>query len=217
MPYFTVGLDLGQAKDYSALCVVEHVLLLPPGSGSGGYVPAGHPELDRTEHHFRVRYLHRWELGTPYPAVVAEAARIMSGSILGPSAQLMYDSTGVGRAVGDLLHQEWRGNPEWLRMPWPVDFTPATKAAMSSAVLLALQSGRLHVAAALPLAPVLESELARFRQRIRSNGATAIEVDRGDGHGDLATALLVALRHGDWLPGYVQAAVYDGDHRMTVQ
>ncbi len=51
-PRYTVGLDLGQAKDYTALCVLER-----------------HGEAEQAV--FHARHLERFPLGTSYPAIVA--------------------------------------------------------------------------------------------------------------------------------------------------
>lgn len=64
LPWYFVGLDLGQSRDYSALAVVERAEIF-------------RDEMDwvtyerRRGRRFRVRYLQRVRLGTPYPDVVA--------------------------------------------------------------------------------------------------------------------------------------------------
>ena len=83
-PAYAVGLDLGQAQDYSALAVVEH---------------AGRSR-DRP---LLVRHLHRWPLGTAYPAIVADVAATLAAPPLPAGAVLAIDRTGVGRAVFDLF------------------------------------------------------------------------------------------------------------------
>ena len=60
MPDYYVGLDLGQAQDYTALSVVERSEKFPVGS-----LPD--PSVTPREAHYAVRHLRRWPLGTPYP------------------------------------------------------------------------------------------------------------------------------------------------------
>src|SRR5262245_56438607 len=90
-----VGLDLGQSRDYSALCVVER-RRQPPGFPSGDGAPEYH-----------VRHLQRWRLQTPYPRIVDDVVRLMASPALGPPgmARLVVDATGVGPPVVDLLLQ----------------------------------------------------------------------------------------------------------------
>ena len=49
---------------------------------------------------YRVGYLERLPLGTPYPGIVAHVARLL-GRL--PGAELVIDLTGVGRPVFDMF------------------------------------------------------------------------------------------------------------------
>ena len=188
MPSFTVGLDLGQANDFSALAVVEHVWRYAPNSTNGVRI-----------REFQVQALRRWELGTPYPKIVQDVAEGMVSGPLSAYGVLLFDATGVGRAIGDLFNEQWRAGRMGAYPPVPVTFDQQSKADMVSNVLVAAQRGRLHIANRLPLASVLEEELTRFRQKIRATGSTSIEYGGGtEGHGDLATALFLALKFGDY-------------------
>lgn len=188
MASFTVGLDLGQANDFSALAVVEHVWRYAPNSTDGVRI-----------RHFEVVALRRWDLGTPYPRIVQDVAEGMVSGRLGGQSVLLFDATGVGRAIGDLFNEQWRAGRMGAYPPIAVTFTQESKADMVSTVLVAAQRGRLHIANRLPLASVLEEELTRFRQKIRASGSTSIDYGGGtEGHGDLATALFLALKWGDY-------------------
>jgi hypothetical protein len=93
--YF-VGLDLGQAQDYTALAVIE------AADTKGEWDPVNlyfgrHREL-------RLRHLERMPLGRPYPEMVARTGQVMrSGALISASRWLAVDATGVGRPVVDLL------------------------------------------------------------------------------------------------------------------
>ncbi len=188
MPAFTVGLDLGQANDFSALAVVEHVWRYAPNSTDGARI-----------REFQVLALRRWDLGTPYPRIVQDVAEGMTSGPLSAQGVLLFDATGVGRAIGDLFAEQWRAGRMGAYQPVPVTFDQQSKSDMVSNVLVAAQRGRLHIANRLPLASVLEEELTRFRQKIRASGSTSIDIARGTkGHGDLATALFLAMKFGDY-------------------
>ncbi|MDP2990144.1 MAG: hypothetical protein Q8O57_06215 [Kiritimatiellota bacterium] len=80
MGKFYVGLDLGQAQDFTAMAIAEQ-------SEVGGKT------------HYAVRHLERFKLGTLYPAIVARVAELMKHR----DWELIVDQTGVGRAVFDML------------------------------------------------------------------------------------------------------------------
>jgi hypothetical protein len=83
---YCVGLDLGQAQDFSALCVVERTA---PAGGAG-------------EAHYAVRHLHRWPLGTLYAAIAADVAALVRRPPLS-RPWLAIDKTGVGTAALELF------------------------------------------------------------------------------------------------------------------
>lgn len=196
MSVYTIGLDLGQSQDFSALAVVEHVWSLPPGvSVETRFLSDIHHQ-----HEFHVRALKRWPLGTSYVAVTEDVCQIMLAPDLRGCASLLYDATGVGRAVGDLMEEKFRENR--LYSPQPVTITAPIKENLVSTILVALQRGRLKMATGIPLGEQLMDEMQLFQQKIRQSGATSYEFNRkGEGHGDLASALMVALRWGEWIPG----------------
>src|SRR5687768_15312856 len=99
---FCVGLDLGQAADYTALAILEHGKREDP-AGEG-------------ERFLHLRHLERYQLHTPYPEIADKVATIMQDPRLSPNEydpsrgrhfrpppSLVVDNTGVGRAVTDLL------------------------------------------------------------------------------------------------------------------
>jgi hypothetical protein len=89
--YF-VGLDLGQATDYTALAVLEKTEAL---------VTQQPRTVVRT---YAVRHLERLPLGTAYPAVVARTVALVAQPPLA-GCTLGVDMTGVGRPVVDMLRQ----------------------------------------------------------------------------------------------------------------
>jgi hypothetical protein len=89
--YFT-GLGQGQARDYTAVAVLERTTLPDPKRDG------------RTLHHYAVRHLERLPLGTPYPEVGTHLVRLFAGPPLAGTI-LAVDFTGVGRPVLDLLRR----------------------------------------------------------------------------------------------------------------
>jgi hypothetical protein len=77
-PVFYIGVDLGQARDPTAIAIVR---------------------LDGAD--YQVGHLERLPLGTPYPAVIGNVRRLIDR--LPGKACLVIDATGVGRPVADLF------------------------------------------------------------------------------------------------------------------
>lgn len=110
-----LGLDLGQASDYSALCVVEEPIYVPPQGGwisAADILPEWHDQYAALGYKWLqqapgkpplwLRTLYRYPLRTPYPDVVADVIRRL-GPRRRSDAVLVVDGTGVGAAVCDLF------------------------------------------------------------------------------------------------------------------
>lgn len=109
-----LGLDLGQASDYSALAVIEEPIwsTLDAAWVSSATLPRDVVESgiwERWQQHapgkspLWLRTLLRYPLQTPYPAVVADVIRRLGGGARRDDAVLIIDGTGVGAAVVDMF------------------------------------------------------------------------------------------------------------------
>lgn len=179
MADYTVGLDLGQVADYSALVIAERLDLAPE-------TPDG-----RLGERRDVIHSQRWALGTSYPSIVADVCALMSEPSL-EDASLMVDATGVGRGVMDLFNDATRDG-RMAGWAYPVSITATLKKDMVSKVQALLQSGRLLIAEAMPLADQLERELVGFRAKNSSAGKVTYEAVTAGVHDDLVTALCLAI------------------------
>ena len=197
MSDLTVGLDLGQVADYSALVVTERLDLAPE-------TPPG-----RIGERRDVIHAQRWALGTSYPALVADVCALMAEPQLA-DASLTVDATGVGRGVMDLFNDATRdgGLPSWA---YPITITAPLKRDMVSRVQALLQSGRLLIAKGLPLGEQLERELVGFRAKNSTAGHTTYEAVTSAVHDDLVTALCLAV----WNPGRSMNRRYIGRDGRT--
>lgn len=203
MACFTVGLDLGSAADYSALVVTERVYVLPKLISLNQWhrQPAVYQSHLVEEKH--VRHLQRWELGTPYPSIVADVAAFMRAPLMRRHGLLYVDGTGVGRAVMDMFADAHAQEPMGPYPPIGITVTGGRdangwnipKQDLMAAIQAPLQMGRLKVAQGLALGDVLEKELTNFRMKITASGRESFDYQRsaGDGHGDLVSALALAL------------------------
>jgi hypothetical protein len=183
-----VGLDLGQMQDPTAVAVLERKAR-----------PPAPPVLN-------IQFLKRWELGTPYPQIIADVAALLNrtehknasarplrGSALG------LDATGVGRAIVDLFKA--------ARPPcrlYPVTITAGNAATADSGewhipkkdlvavVNAALQTKRLLWDPRLPYDAVLTKELRDFQTRITPAGNEQFGAWREGQHDDLLLAVAIA-------------------------
>ena len=89
-----VGVDIGQKRDPSAICVAE----TDERTASG-----------RTEYHYLVRHLDRLPLATPFPDVARRVGQVVAGveQRTGRRPHRLYvDATGLGAPIVDLLREQ---------------------------------------------------------------------------------------------------------------
>lgn len=181
--YF-IGLDLGQAADFSALAILEK---------------QGHEQTAV----FHCRHLQRWPLRTSYPSIVADTARIVSSNELKDARKpvLAIDATGVGAPVVDLFKKERMSaqlEPVQITggdsVTREFGLTRVPKRDLVSAAQVALQTGRLKIAAELPEAATLTRELENFQVKINLETAhDSYGAWREGTHDDLVLAVALAL------------------------
>ncbi len=186
-PSYVVGLDLGQAQDFTALAIVEIKW------------PDFH-NATRNEPVVAVRHLERFPLGTSYTYVCQRISGMLTQTPL-EDAPVIMDRTGVGRPVFDMLVQ----GPLADRVH-PVTITAGEKGKRDGEggslvpkkeLILALQrslaGGRLLVAPGLTEAETLLQELMDFQVRITSAGNETFRARRQATHDDLVIAVGLAI------------------------
>lgn len=187
MNSFLMGLDLGQAQDYTALAIAEQ----QPGE-----------DYTATYH---VRHLQRFKLGTPYPDIVAAVAALLASPQLeGQNVSLVVDATGVGAPVIDLLDRA-----DLPVTPIAVSITGGDtvsqdgrnyrvpKRDLVSVCKVLLQTERLQFAE-LPDTPTLVNELLSFQVKIDPKTAhDSYAVWREGVHDDLVLAVALAVWYGE--------------------
>lgn len=206
---YVVGLDIGQARDHTAVCVIEQRIATEVETVPGSRNPF-HPEIflpdrqrEKATVHGHIVFLARFILGTPYPDVVEDIVHLLEqlpplwGETDPPA--LWVDATGVGRGLLDMFAD--RGvKPRGATLTGGHDVTinslrdvriPKTR--LISGVQLALQTGRLKVAAGIPALPQFISEMEGFTAKISSTGAVATEAFSQGVHDDLVIAAALGL------------------------
>jgi hypothetical protein len=217
---YSVGIDYGQASDPTAVAVLERVVIPPqtaavPPGGDGGLVEG--------EEAFDLIYLKRPPLGTSYDRIAERIVdlvlRLEPKGAFGEHGQLVLstDSTGVGRAVTDILRKEFATRK--LRegyMP-RVDFRPCTITGSNTSpqppsfrgdyykipkrdlvfpLVAAMQRGQVRLAKDLEAADKEQflHELLHYRRKVNiSTGNEAYESWRERDHDDELFATALAL------------------------
>jgi len=182
---YLVGLDLGQAADYSALSVLEQ-------HGSG------------RDASFLCRHLQRWPLRTPYTQIVSDTAALVNCQELqGGSARtvLAVDVNGPGQPVIDLLKAQQlsaRLEPVFShggdKVTSDNGVTRVPKRELVSTTQIALQEGQLKIAPQLAEAPQLVRELQNYQVEISAETAhDSYGAWRTGTHDDLLFAVMLPL------------------------
>jgi hypothetical protein len=190
--HFSVGLDLGQSSDYSALAILEDI-----------------SEPTNSKHKtLHLRSLERFQL--PYPEVVRRVKARMEHPLLKERAALAVDGTGVGRGVVDMMREEGEeGKPRLFALNqnfYPVlitggdrshydkGFWRVPKRDLVFGAPVALEQGRLKFAKGLPELPTLVEELRNFRLKIDPRTAhDSYSHWRENQHDDLVLAVALAV------------------------
>jgi Terminase RNaseH-like domain len=179
MSDYTIGVDLGQSFDPTAIAVVRK---LRPRVGDPIY---------------QVGHLERLPLQTPYPGVVSHVGRMLAR--LPEGTELVLDYTGVGRPVYDLFIAKGMS-------PYGVSITcgnavtkdkmhySVPKLTLISTVQALLHDGRLKIQKDLPDVQVLVAELQDFQAQVTDSGYWRFGARAGK-HDDLVLALAIALWH----------------------
>lgn len=166
---YYVGVDLGQASDYTAVCVGERV--------------EGDP------YELRVRHLERFR-HVLYPDVVDRVEELVNTPPLAGDSFLLVDKTGVGGGVTDLFTK--RGiahSPISITGGDQVNGNRVPKRELVANLQVLLQSGRLKIAEGLEHAKTLREELRNFKIKVNlKTGHDSYEAWREGDHDDLVLA-----------------------------
>jgi len=201
---YLVGLDLGQAQDYTAIATVKQLKHQKTGAL-----------------HYEVVGLERPPLGTPYGAIVDYVigmlkSTTLSGKCLGQSmgigapkeeTELVVDATGCGRPVVDMLKD--KGAPDYAHLV-PCTITGGVavtttggmygvpKRSLVTSLQILYQDGRIKVSNGLELGSILAQELLNFKAKINpATGNDSFEAWREKDHDDMVLAVALAVWWAD--------------------
>ncbi len=191
---FIVGLDLGQAHDPSALCVLQRSVVLDPATRARAT-------------HFACPWLKRWPLGTSYVTIGDDVENLVSKPPL-RGCDLVIDATGCGRPVYDLfkakkltakLHGVVITCGVSEKKPTGQPFHHVAKVILISTVQVALQQRRMQFAATLPEVSTLVKEFQDYRVKITPAQNEVFNAREG-ANDDLLLSVALAAWYGERYP-----------------
>jgi hypothetical protein len=218
---YSVGVDLGQASDYTAIAVLEKTIA-PPDTAL--FAPVGKSPSNRLVEGslvYDLVYLKRPKLGTPYDVIARRVADLICElepqGAFGELGQvtLSVDGTGVGRGVVDMLDTEFKRRGATSKSVPRVDFRRVSvtgsqttlkppdsssgywsvpKRDLVFAAVAAFQQGKIRIAKGIEDRDALVNELRNYRRTTNiATGNMAFEPWRESDHDDLLFAVCLAL------------------------
>jgi hypothetical protein len=202
IPRYYVGLDLGQAADYTALAIVEQRTV------------DGRMFYD-------VRHLKRWPVCTSYPAIARDVCRMIENDPL-KGCMMAIDQTGVGRTIVDTFRQlesfaDIRAITLTLgqTVHWNNRSQYVPKLELAGVMQTLLQTKRLRFAKR-PETEELVKELQTFRVRPPAIRADDFDTWRDRAHDDLFLAVAMACWLGEKCPPAGKVMRFQ-NRRLTLQ
>jgi hypothetical protein len=218
---YSVGVDLGQANDFTAIAVLKQEIV-PPESAL--FAPVGeHPgnRLVEGRSVYDLVYLKRPKLGTPYDVIARRVADLICElepqGAFGELGQvtLSVDGTGVGRGVVDMLDTEFKRRGATSKSVPKVDFRRVSVTGSNASLkrpsrsdgywsvpkrdlvfpaVAAFQQKRLRIAKGIRDRDALVNELKNYRRTTNiATGNMSFEPWRESEHDDLLFAVCLAL------------------------
>jgi|SRR5829696_2540140 len=219
-PRYSVGVDLGQANDPTAIAVLEKTIA-PPETAM--FNPVGESPSNRLVEGalvYDLVYLKRPKLGTPYDVIAKRVADLICElepqGAFGELGQvtLSVDGTGVGRGVVDMLRTEFQRRGSTSKSVPRVDFRAVSVTGSNTSLkrparahgywsvpkkdlvfpaVAAFQQGKIRIGKVADR-EALVNELKNFRRTTNiATGNMAFEPWRESDHDDLLFAVCLAL------------------------
>jgi hypothetical protein len=218
---YSVGVDLGQANDPTAIAVLEKTIA-PPETAL--FAPVGASPSNRLVEGsivYDLVYLKRPKLGTPYDVIAKRVADLICElepeGAFGELGQvtLSVDGTGVGRGVVDMLDTEFKRRGASSKSVPRVDFRRCAitgsqttlkrpdrsngywsvpKRDLVFAAVAAFQQGKIRIAKGITDRDALVNELRNYSRKTNiATGNMVFEPWRESQHDDLLFAVCLAL------------------------
>jgi hypothetical protein len=190
---FFLGVDLGQAQDYSALAILEY--------RPDRQCPSPGPVYDCSS-------VRRWPLGTDYHKVVSEMVKLIYYSKELHGCHLAIDQTGVGRPIVEMFTRALFSGAQLELSIHPIAITAGigesyhppdqsfhiAKSILVSTALAAMGEGRLRYTKQGKEVETVKNELRNFRTKVTAAGNETFLAREGQNDD-----ILLAVTMAAWL------------------
>jgi hypothetical protein len=218
---YCVGVDLGQASDFTAIAVLEKTIA-PPETAM--FSPVGESPSNRLVEGsvvYDLVYLKRPKLGTPYDVIARRVADLICElepqGAFGELGQvtLSVDGTGVGRGICDMLDTELKRRGTTTKGMPKVDFRRVSVTGSNTTLkrpdrsngywsvpkrdlvfpaVACFQVGQIRIAKGIKDGDALVHELKNYSRKTNiASGTMAFEPWRESDHDDLLFAVCLSL------------------------
>jgi hypothetical protein len=196
---FSIGVDLGQRRDYSAVAIVERVRGVDLRVENIRWAWRERQVADE----WVVRHLERMPLGTRYTAVTARIVELARDPKVRGNCQLVVDATGVGMPVVDMLREArpgcgiaavWITGGQGERFDGQVWRVP--KLELLARLQTLLETKQLRIARRMREAGTLARELVSIKSARGASGRLKVGAEGAGEHDDLALAVALAVWAG---------------------
>jgi hypothetical protein len=201
MSRWIVGVDLGQAKDYTAISALECIESLSVTPANNRVFPR-RPSKTAVQALYHLRHIERPKLGTTYPAIVDRVKEILAQPQL-RECVLVVDATGVGAPVVDMMRVEGlHPVPIYITGGNAVSRTKegfhVPKRDLASTLQSLVQTERMKIANGLKEGPAFVREMLAFRVKINiATGHDSYEALREGDHDDLVLSVAMPCWYGE--------------------
>jgi hypothetical protein len=193
---FYVGVDFGQAADFTAISVVERIdapIFKCKSCGATNF---------ETRHN--IRHLERTALHTSYSLVVDRVEEFLRSDELRGKTKLICDYTGCGRPIYDMMRSRLlevvpvtiHGGLVTGHSDYPGGWN-VSKRDLISTLQLIVEGHRIQYASGLPDVQVMMDELATYRMKVDPLTAHDSYSAREGEHDDLLLSVALACWYSE--------------------
>jgi len=193
---YYLGVDFGSQRDFTALALVEREEVIQ--TKHNGYKLIEDSRISR----YKLLYLERMELGTPYTQIVRHLTEVIARAKVDGMVTTIADATGVGLPVVQMMREAGiaplvpigihGGNAVNEKQ----DGYSVPKRDLVTALLIAFQGRRIRIPSDIKHKEQLVHEMQSFKMKQRESGADSYEALMEKDHDDLVLALSYAI----WYP-----------------